>query len=170
VQTLGMAETSLPGVATGRLACPPSAAAEPEAVSAPEAPSSAAPPHHGGGFALVPLRCRLALEDPTVALRERSAELRTGTHLFPGEMTGAWHPVTAGASPTALIAGRLRTRVAFVARLARAWPRRPRRLTGAPRRANERPLAKAGGRFVCYHLAVKKTGQRWALGGGRVSS
>ncbi|HYZ26125.1 MAG TPA: mechanosensitive ion channel family protein [Geminicoccaceae bacterium] len=74
---------------------------------APAVVEAPAAEHGGGGFALVLLRYRLALENLGTALRERSAELMEGSHLFPGEMMGAWLRVTEGASPLALIVGLL---------------------------------------------------------------
>ena len=97
----------------------PAVAPETAAAPQPAAPAVAAPPpqHGGGGFALVLLHYRLALEDFAEALRDRSAELMAGAHMFPGEMAGAWHRVTEGAGPSALIAGSLAIiGLAFLAR------------------------------------------------------
>jgi hypothetical protein len=112
----------------GLVTCLPPAWAAPDAGTAPDAAVSAQPQHGGGGFALVLLHYRLALERLTEELRARSAELIDGAHLFPGEFTGAWKRVTEGASPLALIAGLLA--ILGTAFLARHAVRRG--LAGAP--------------------------------------
>jgi hypothetical protein len=77
------------------------------AAATPAVVATSEPAHGGGGFALLLLKYRLALENLTEQLRERSAELTGGAQLFPGEMMGAWNSVTEGVSPIGLIAGLL---------------------------------------------------------------
>ena len=68
------------------------------------APSSAAvpaaaPQHGGGGFALLLLDYRVALERLTEDLREGTAELAHGADMAPAEIMGAFHRVTEGPIP-----------------------------------------------------------------------
>jgi hypothetical protein len=82
-----------------------SAGAEPEPVSPPATAHSVQPQHGGGGFALVLLHYRLALEQLTDDVREYGAELIAGAHLLPAELAGAWRRVTEDTNPASLIGG-----------------------------------------------------------------
>jgi hypothetical protein len=82
------------------------AAAGPTPAGATEARPPVAPPapaRHGGGFALVLLGYRQALEQLTLDLRGRAAELADGAEMAPAELAAAVDRVTAGADPLALI-------------------------------------------------------------------
>ncbi len=71
-------------------------------------PAIAAPPQHGGGgFALLLLDYRMALERLTEDLRERTAELAAGAEMAPAEIRAALQRVTAGADPVFLVGGLL---------------------------------------------------------------
>ena len=111
----------------GLFACLQPAWAEPDAAASQDAAPSVQPQHGGGGFALLLLDYRLALEGLTEQFRARGAELMDGAQLFPDEMAGAWERVTEGISPTALIAGLIT--ILGMALLARHAVRR--RLSGA---------------------------------------
>jgi moderate conductance mechanosensitive channel len=69
--------------------------------------TAAAPQHGGGGFALLLLDYRMALERLTEDLRERTAELAAGVDMVPAEIRGALQRVTAGVDPAFLVAGLL---------------------------------------------------------------
>ena len=69
--------------------------------------AAAAPQHGGGGFALLLLDYRMALERLTEDLRERAAELTAGADMVPTEIRDALYRVTAGADPAFLVAGLL---------------------------------------------------------------
>jgi small-conductance mechanosensitive channel len=73
----------------------------------PAAAPAAAPQHGGGGFALLLLDYRVALERLTEELRERTAELADGADMAPAEIMGAFHRVTEGADPVILVGGLL---------------------------------------------------------------
>ena len=125
-------------VMIGLCAGVPPAAAEPAApdarnpapavATAEPAAEAAAPQHGGGGFALLLLDYRMALERLTQDLRARTAELAEGAAMAPAEMTGALHRVTAGTDPVRLVAGLLAILGAGL--LARHAVRR--RLAGVP--------------------------------------
>jgi small-conductance mechanosensitive channel len=102
----------------GLLCCLQPASAQPDAIAPGAAPGATpaanaaaeahAPPQHGGGgFALLLLDYRLALERLTEDLRERAAELAAGADMVPAEMMGALHRVTGGTDPVLLVAGLL---------------------------------------------------------------
>ncbi|HJU76796.1 MAG TPA: hypothetical protein VJ597_02570, partial [Sphingomicrobium sp.] len=103
------------------------------------APSSAAAPaavpqHGGGGFALLLLDYRVALERLTEDLREGTAELAHGVDMTPAEIMGAFHRVTEGADPVTLVGGLLAILATGLA--ARHFVRRRlsgERLDGSPR-------------------------------------
>jgi small-conductance mechanosensitive channel len=75
--------------------------------SASPAAPVAAPQHGGGGFALLLLDYRVALERLTEELREGTAELAHGADMAPAEIMGAFHRVTEGADPITLVGGLL---------------------------------------------------------------
>jgi moderate conductance mechanosensitive channel len=102
--------------------------AEPEPAPPPAAAHAVQPQHGGGGFALILLHYRMALEQLTEAVRSQSAELMAGAHLLPAELAGAWRRVTAGSNPALLIGGLLA--ILSTAFLARHAVRR--RLAGNP--------------------------------------
>jgi hypothetical protein len=68
---------------------------------------AAAGQHGGGGFALLLLDYRVALERLTEDLREGTAELAHGADMAPAEIMGALHRVTEGADPVTLVGGML---------------------------------------------------------------
>jgi hypothetical protein len=53
------------------------------------------------------LHYRLALEQLSEGVRERSAGLIAGANLLPGQSARAWERVSAGANPTQLVGGLL---------------------------------------------------------------
>jgi hypothetical protein len=73
----------------------------------PAATPAAAPQHGGGGFALLLLDYRVALERLTEELGERTTELAQGADMAPAEIMGALHRVTEGADPVVLVGGLL---------------------------------------------------------------
>jgi small-conductance mechanosensitive channel len=112
-------------VALGAVTVLPSGARS--AATADASPAVERPAHGGGGFALVLVRSRIALEHLSGQLRAGGAELLEGTHRLPGELMAAWQRVSEGANPVALIAGLLA--ILGVALLARHAVRR--RLVGS---------------------------------------
>jgi small-conductance mechanosensitive channel len=86
----------------------PAAGQTPVPATAPEGSAATAAPqerHGGGGFALVLLGYRQALEHLTLDLRARASELADGAGMAPAEMMAALERVTAGANPVLLVGG-----------------------------------------------------------------
>ena len=78
---------------------------------------AAQPQHGGGGFALLLLDYRVALERVIEDLRGRTAELAAGAEMAPAEIMAAVQRVTAGTEPVLLVAGLLAILgMAFLAR------------------------------------------------------
>jgi small-conductance mechanosensitive channel len=94
----------------GLVCCLQPAWAQPDAVApdaAPDVRPAAAPQHGGGGFALLLLDYRMALERLTENLRERAAELAAGIDVVPAQLRGALNRIIDGADPVLLVTGLL---------------------------------------------------------------
>ena len=127
----------------------------------PAAAPAAAPQHGGGGFALLLLDYRVALERLTEDLREGTAELAHGADMAPAEIMGALHRVTEGADPVTLVGGLL---ALLAAGLARPSFRAP-----APLRGATRQLVRSRGRLRSAGSDARST-VRWSICSGSALS